>query len=282
MNKERTQNLPNIRAQAAKVEADLARLSQDESDVDPYDMNHKRRGQFLIINNKTFDPKTYMNERNGTDVDAKYLSEDFEKLGFKVAVHNNKTAAEMLQLMITASSEDHSDCDCFGVAVLTHGEKDVIYGVDNVISIDDFVNPMKNCKSLAGKPKIFIFQACRGYQTDAGVDVVDGNNQLPEKLEKSLRIPLEADFIYVYSTVPGYYSWRNIEKGSWFVQALHDVLQKKTRGFDFIKLLTRVSKEIAYTFVSEAQQQSMNLKKQVPSVVSMLTKDLIINEKASF
>ena len=60
-----------------------------------------------------------------------------------------------------ASTEDHSDCDCFAVAVLTHGDDGVLYGTDATVSIENFLAPIKNCKSLAGKPKIFIFQVGR-------------------------------------------------------------------------------------------------------------------------
>jgi len=30
-----------------------------------------------------------------------------------------------------------------------------------------------------------------------------------------ISLPSEADFLYAYSTVPGYYSWRNSQRGSW-------------------------------------------------------------------
>ena len=31
-----------------------------------------------------------------------------------------------------------------------------------------------------------------------------------------ISLPSEADFLYAYSTVPGYYSWRNSQRGSWY------------------------------------------------------------------
>lgn len=284
---------PSTKVLVANVDAGLAGLSlhSDQSDATfLYDMKHKRRGQFIIINNKKFQPKTGMNERKGTDVDADNLNSDFKKLGFEVELHHDQTALQMMQLMLKASSADHTDCDCFGVAVLSHGEKDFVHGVDDILSIDKFVQPIKKCKSLAGKPKIFIFQACRGNETDPGTEAHDGDvkegdkeaekrKQDAEKLAKNMRIPLEADFIYAYSTVPGYYSWRNSEAGSWFVQALHKMLQKYQYELDFAKLLTRVNYAVAYEFESRAADPSLNRKKQVPSVVSMLTKDLYFNQK---
>jgi len=64
---------------------------------------------------------------------------------------------------IVASKEDHSNRDCFAVAVLTHGDvnesgKDVLYGTDALIPAEKLIEHIKLCPSLAGKPKIFIFQ----------------------------------------------------------------------------------------------------------------------------
>jgi len=64
-----------------------------------YRMDHRRRGQFIIINNRTFHPDTHMNERKGTDVDASNLYADFKQLGFNVKQTHNQTASQMLQLM---------------------------------------------------------------------------------------------------------------------------------------------------------------------------------------
>jgi len=59
---------------------------------------------------------------------------------------------------VVVSREDHGDCDCIAVAVLTHGDDGQLYGIDNIVAIDNFIGPIKKCASLAGKPKIFIFQ----------------------------------------------------------------------------------------------------------------------------
>jgi len=56
------------------------------------------------------------------------------------------------------AKEDHSNRDCLMVAVLSHGDDGVLFGIDKIISIENLVAPIKGCKSLAGKPKIFLFQ----------------------------------------------------------------------------------------------------------------------------
>ena len=63
-------------------------------------------------------------------------------------------------MLIVEAEFDHSKNDCFGVAILSHGDEGIVYGVDKIVLIDALVAPFKGdrCKSLLGKPKIFIIQ----------------------------------------------------------------------------------------------------------------------------
>ena len=85
-------------------------------------------------------------------------------------------------------------------------------------------------------------------------------------------------YSYVWSNA-GYFSWRNSAKGSWFVQALCHMLQEYGTKRDLLWILTRVNRKVAYDFQSNSSKAFMNQKKQVPSVVHMLTKDLIFTPK---
>ena len=53
------------------------------------------------------------------------------------------------------------------------------------------------------------------------------------------RIPSHADFLIAYSTVPGFYSWRNTTQGSWFIQAFCHVIQREAHSRDLLSILTR-------------------------------------------
>lgn len=62
---------------------------------------------------------------------------------------------------------DHREHDCFACAILSHGGRDLIYGVDGsqlpLNSIYDIAMKTTNpTKSLVGKPKLFFIQACQG------------------------------------------------------------------------------------------------------------------------
>lgn len=101
-----------------------------------------------------------------------------------------------------------------------------------------------------------------------GMDVTDA----PQPGSK-VSVPAEADFIYAYSTVPGYYSWRNSVNGSWFIQSLTKVFEENAEYMDILRMLTRVNAMVS-TYKSRTGDYYSDSKRQVSSVVSMLRKEL--------
>lgn len=94
------------------------------------------------------------------------------------------------------------------MAVLSHGEQGIIYAKNGSYKPDNFLWERftgDKCTSLAGKPKLFFIQACQGDRLDGGIELrtqVDGSS--------SFKIPIYADFLIAYSTVPGKYVKKNI------------------------------------------------------------------------
>nr|ANS12220.1 caspase-7 [Ctenopharyngodon idella] len=246
-----------------------------------YKMSHQHVGKCIIINNKNFDEKTGMNVRNGTDKDAGELFKCFKSLGFDVSIYNDQTCKNMERLLKKVSEEDHSDSSCFACILLSHGEEGMIYGTDGAIPIKSMTSLFKGdmCKSLVGKPKLFFIQACRGSEFDDGIQTDSGppSDTIETDANPRHKIPVEADFLFAYSTVPGYYSWRNPGRGSWFVQALCNVLSEFGKQLEIMQILTRVNYKVATSFESWSEDPRFSEKKQIPCVVSMLTKELYFN-----
>ena len=48
-----------------------------------------------------------------------------------------------------------------------------------------------------------------------GIDGMDCEDGPTDDKTNAITLPTQADFLYAYSTVPGYFSWRNCTKGSW-------------------------------------------------------------------
>uniref|UniRef100_A0AAQ5XYJ4 Caspase-3 n=1 Tax=Amphiprion ocellaris TaxID=80972 RepID=A0AAQ5XYJ4_AMPOC len=160
----------------------------------------------------------------------------------------------------TASAEDHSQKASFVCVLLSHGDEGVIYGTDGCEKLDTMISYFKGnrCRTLVGKPKLFFIQACRGSTLDDGA-LLEAD-AVPE--QTSEKIPVEADCLYAYSAAPGYYSWRNTSSGSWFIQSLCEVLQEFS-----------VNRKVALNFESASTIPGFSGKKQIPCIVSMLTKD---------
>ncbi|XP_075071757.1 caspase-7 [Mixophyes fleayi] len=243
-----------------------------------YTMNYGRVGRCIIINNKNFAEQTGMCTRNGTDKDAGDLFRCFRSLGFDVSVSNDMSCEEMETLLQNEAQQNHSDSACFACILLSHGEEGQIYGTDGVMAIKSLTTLFRGdkCKSLVGKPKLFFIQACRGSEFDEGIQTDSGpaNDSMETDANPRYKIPVEADFLFAYSTVPGYYSWRNPGRGSWFVQALCSVLSEYGKQLEIMQILTRVNHMVATNFESWSDDPRFSEKKQIPCVVSMLTKEL--------
>jgi len=69
----------------------------------------------------------------------------------------------LLFALFAAGDMDHSQYDCFVLAVMTHGDEgNTFYGVDGkAFTLAQLMAPIKRCRTLAGKPKICIIQVSR-------------------------------------------------------------------------------------------------------------------------
>jgi len=247
-------------------------------DADLYNMNHRRRGRAFIFNHMNFDPKLGLNTRNGTNSDRDNLRINLRQLDFEVEVHDDLPFKDIERILESASMEDHSDADCILVAVLSHGELGILYASDHSYKPDRLWSQFTadKCPSLAGKPKLFFIQACQGDQLDHGVQMVTQT----DAGATTYKIPSHADFLIAYSTVPGFYSWRNTTQGSWFIQAFCHVIQREAHSRDLLSILTRVARKVAFDFQSNVPTNyGMHEKKQIPCITSMLTRDLVFTRK---
>ncbi|XP_002737985.3 caspase-3-like, partial [Saccoglossus kowalevskii] len=236
-------------------------------------MEHPRRGCAIIINNKNFEN---MEQRNGTEVDAHSLKTTLDKLAFDVDEHTDLSKDDMVDIIKTISQTDHRDCDCLVIAILSHGDDGIVHGTDGesvaIESLTEYFHGDR-CPSLVGKPKLFFIQSCRGHKSDDGVPFESDGSEVPDSCTKhQQRIPRTADILVFYSTVQGYYSWRDPVHGSWFIQSLSHVLQKYSQTRSMQDMLTIVTNRVASLYETSNKQKKYDKKKQVPSMITTLTK----------
>ncbi|XP_033736656.1 caspase-3-like [Pecten maximus] len=235
-----------------------------------------------------------MPDRVGSDQDASTMYQRFSDLGFEPQLLNDCTHDEMMEKLKEAASDNHSLCSSFACVVLSHGDQDGIWATDKapVLKTEDLMATVnsQNCKSLIGKPKIFIIQACRGLQSDPGVDVnfddrvmSDAASESEEYLAhlsqqentyQNIRIPSDVDFLLVQATSPGRTAIRNNQTGSPFIQHLSEAMSNMEEEDDFIAVLTKVNRNMAYNFSTGR----MGGVKQMPCFTSMLTKKLLLKK----
>ncbi|NWV17005.1 CASP6 protein, partial [Origma solitaria] len=254
-----------------------------------YKMNHQRRGVALIFNHEYFFWSLMMPLRRGTMADRLNLERSLTHLGFEVRSFDNLKADEMRQKIHEASMEDHSNADCFVCVFLSHGEDDHIYAHNDKIKIQTITDMFRGnkCQSLVGKPKIFIIQACRGDKHDDAViahDSTDSKEPLVNETQVDAAsiytLPAGADFIMCYSVAQGYYSYRNVSNGSWYIQDLCETLRKHGSSLEFTELLTLVNRKVSHRRVDSCHNPDAIGKKQIPCFASMLTKKLYFHPKS--
>lgn len=178
------------------------------------------RGKVLIININKFNGG---GERKGSKVDVQNLEYLFDKMGgFKgqVKVVENLSAIKIQLEVSRFSGQGFSNTDIVVVVIMTHGDKldsegEVMYGSDNgTFKESDITNLFseENVPKLKGKPKLFLFQACRGS--------VDPDH--PDDASDSTL----SDIIVLHGTESGYTSKRNPYDGTYFIRAFcHAVME---------------------------------------------------------
>lgn len=276
-------NLDPSQDEATKDSSSMAKMSTSK-EAHSYNMNHKNRGKCIIFNHDIFD--TGFERREGSVNDVKKIHKTFQNIGFSVEMFDNLKHNDIIDKIEKLQKEDHSDNDCICIFVLTHGlNNDLICAKDVAYSSDNIWKPFTadKCISLAGKPKLFFFQACRGDKLDSGISLMRSAVRTEtDSATAAYKIPTHADFLIAHSTVQGFFSWRNPQEGTWYIQCLCEIIDEHAETTDLVRMLTMTSRKVATEYASyDDLNPTRNDQKQVPSITSMLIRDLFFTTKKS-
>ncbi|XP_015190533.1 PREDICTED: caspase-like [Polistes dominula] len=257
-----------------------------------YPMKGKTYSLALLFSHETFYRK-YENERVGVEADCNKLKSVLQTFNFEVKIYENQTKHKILGIISKVAQTVQSDIDCLLIVVMTHGHSGILCAYDEPYDIIDLWSPFSenNCPSLKGKPKLFFIQACRGDDVDAGTELqyeentqfkqqLSSENSLPDvsvynlspmELQK-LNTPDERDFLIGYATCLDYIAYTT-ENGSWFIQEICSMFERYGKNYDLLTLLTLVSQRVALNYELKILDESkLNINKQVPCIISTLTK----------
>ena len=179
--------------------------------------------------------------RNFSSFDVRDGLRVFENLNYKVIAFDNITAGSFISALKEIRKKiEELNSDSFILIFSSHGDP------DNVMFADGRRMPRERiileflpsyCPCLAGKPKLFFFQNCRGDQTfevnptspDPNTDSVlhsDAISSENARIAQSIRIGthLPTDIVRFYASTDGSVAYR-LSTGSIFLQSLYEILQ---------------------------------------------------------
>uniref|UniRef100_A0A8C9L7F8 Caspase-2 n=1 Tax=Pavo cristatus TaxID=9049 RepID=A0A8C9L7F8_PAVCR len=236
----------------------LSEYTNFQSSSQAYKLISEPRGLALILSNIHFSSEKDLEYRSGGDVDCASLELLFKHLGYQVTVFHDQSAEEMESALERFSKlPDHQDVDSCIVALLSHGVEGGVYGTDGkLLQLQEAFRLFDNanCPNLQNKPKMFFIQACRGDETDRGVDQRDGKERSDSPgCEESdankeenlkLRLPTCSDMICGYACLKGTAAMRNTKRGSWYIEALTTVFAEDSRDTHVADMLVKVNRQI--------------------------------------
>uniref|UniRef100_A0A914DF62 Caspase family p20 domain-containing protein n=1 Tax=Acrobeloides nanus TaxID=290746 RepID=A0A914DF62_9BILA len=189
------------------------------------------------------------------------------------------------------------------VVIMGHGDDGTICDIHGEeIDIDHEILSLfngDNAGDLVEKPKFFIFQACRGGNSDAGA-VISSHQQEVNKqklssflkyqsgmvlnkisnllLKKSpahssQRVPIYSDFFVFYATVPTMVSYRHWT-GSEFIDSISKVFYKFAHKYDLEDMAIIIKRRVGSQEikVKNKQTQEEKIKFQQPQFVTTNSK----------
>ncbi|XP_037071700.1 caspase-2-like [Pollicipes pollicipes] len=234
------------------------------SEGDAYRMVSRPRGRALIISNLHFHNTDLHDHRNGGEVDEALLQALLQQLGLDVHLERNLKRAELRAAVASfAKRDDHGDAAV--LAVLTHGGEHVLFGVDSrPLSVEEVIGCFSHeaAPLLAGKPKWLLFQACRGHENNHAVRLrdparqrTDGRPWQPAPPERAL--PEFGDLYLTYSTIPGYVSMRDLDRGTWLVQVLCEVIAEHACSHSLGEMHTIIHRRMETIITVDNEKQTI-------------------------
>ncbi|XP_031768056.2 caspase-6-like [Galleria mellonella] len=273
---------------------EVSLIVNTKNEILTYQLEKYKHKILVIFNHAKFDCNLESRQSTKHDVDA--LKRTFKRNGFKVKCYEDKTVQEIknkLKKFTDPKRKNFTDYGCIAVAVLTHGYYDgILMAKDKQYKEQQIINYLKSStnNTFMNKPRIIIIQACRGENDIRGVGVHQPDvhrfpkktNSKQERSDYYYTLDLEPDMLVLHSSYIG--NTAHSEQytgtdGSWFIQTLCDVFDKRASTEDLTSMITEVKRRVAIDKTDEIEDEEENqtlYNKQMPVSTSTLTKKLYL------
>ena len=211
----------------------------------------EHRGLAVIIGNSYIREGIHRHKKlqplNGARSDTDKMRGAFDYLKFTTVVRYDLTQEESMSLLKSLAQFRYpKHCQRFVFTFSGHGGDGFICCEDGkTIEISYIVaklNPNSSNHSLAGIPRLFFFDACRGDLVDHGFVARGGDEEWRSK------IPSTGDVLVAYATTEGYKAFEKFGGGLW-TNILATKLVTSTRSI--YDVLTEVNGELIAQMVAE-------------------------------
>ncbi|CAC5416061.1 CASP3 [Mytilus coruscus] len=267
-------------------------ISKEEFDSKYYKIES---GILLIISNTEFHVHdANLGDHAGSHIDAYCIAQRFSGLGFECELKTNLSKSDTMDWFERAKSRLFIKAvDCFVLVILSHGTDNGVYATDQLIRNEDIIEAFNatHCPPLRFKPKILITQSCRGTHLSGGINVgvfdpnQDDDSRYPSEyhewigipITKTICLPNEADFLFVYAAVSGSAAFRNAAECTPFIRHLSKAIEDMEVNEDFYEVLNTVHTAMGVTY-NRYGEVEYNNQAQMPCFVSYLTKLLRLKQ----
>ena len=221
-----------------------------------------------------YDPNPLnLKERQWSIKDVENLKNTLKYLEFDLELEENLTKSQIEQRLQQIASINHENFDCFLCVVMSHGKEDNFVTSDSeLISFDEIMVPIKSCPTLFNKPKIFLFQVCRGGKeeidsrentdnwtkssqsehTTNNHEITSSPSNTQSILNKSIetKFEKESDLLIYYSTLPNHlFGSEDENKGTIFIESFCDVFNNAYKdlpnNMSLLKMFTEINNNVS-------------------------------------
>ncbi|XP_047499028.1 ankyrin-1-like isoform X2 [Penaeus chinensis] len=229
------------------------------------------RGRVLIINYREFSLR--IATRHDSERDVANLRKMFRNMGYQVEDHQDLDLEATKEVLNNfRSNENLAKVDSMFVCMLSHGiDRDTFYTSDmRKMDVPAVRNMFKDqaCPLMKGKPKVFLFNFCRGktLESFSGHSIGDdipctsqsavGRDKVPPAKDEAPR-----DMLTLYASTEGFKAFRTNE-GTLFVRSLCQTLAAHAHNTDMVSMVQKLDQLMtARRHATTPEAQSFAFKK---------------------